>query len=293
MNRFKSRWIQGQVTIPKLDGCDPHSDRPNPAAIVLARYCVCSLQIDPITRSPLGLRSYFLRYCRICFPRPCYCASMDIQSMCNSNDVVEHSKHSSTSCRAALRYPSPDSLPSPTAIFSTLPQVELEDSAGSERLGLLQARRRRQKKKCPLEKTSYMIPQSNFSRIAPKLSPSNPSRQSRASYLGQGRSSPDDPLWHFGAYYSLERKEGYDMAEIDFKYSNATSAERAVFPIPGRAVFQLEKCKHYLSKHGAYRALTFLALPTEATKPWRESPSCRALPRLPGFRTLLQDLHYR
>jgi hypothetical protein len=119
------------------------------------------------------------------------------------------------------------------------------------------------KKKYPIHKKSYVVSQSKFVRIAPKLYPSDQPRHTRSCPCQHEPSPPRDRSPHAGALFRTEPRDTQGMTEADLRYMRMTPAERVAFKLPGTFVFQAQKRKQLDPSNAVYQLLTYLATPTK------------------------------
>lgn len=119
------------------------------------------------------------------------------------------------------------------------------------------------KKKYPIHKKSYVVSQSKFVRIAPKLYPSDQPRHTRSCPCQHEPSPPRDRSPHAGALFRTERRDTHGMTEADLMYMRMTPAERVAFKLPGTFVFQAQKRKQIDPSNGVCQILTCLATPAK------------------------------
>jgi hypothetical protein len=119
------------------------------------------------------------------------------------------------------------------------------------------------KRKYPIYKKSYVVSQSNFLRIAPKLFSSSQTRHTRSCPYQKEPSPPQDRSPHAGALFRPESCDTQSMTQADLLYMRMTPAERVACKLPGTFVFQAEKCKQIHLCKVMKQSLTCLATPTK------------------------------
>lgn len=161
---------------------------------------------------------------------------MDVQSMCIGSEPGQLPDDLLALAKVASYLPSP-----PTSTASSQAESPQPTKSAS-------VKRRR---KSPIVKTKYIIQQSDFKRIVPKIYYPDYPRRHRLRTDGWHHSPPVNRLPprnrspRAGALFSTQT--GYDtsgMTEVDLQYMKMSPAERVKFKLPGTFVFPSKSCMY-------------------------------------------------
>ena len=195
--------------------------------------------------------------------------SMMIQDLCIDQKVGELSSHLLNLSKISLRKSSP---------LQTVSSSDIGTTSCVVKPNCMTTKRVRHRKRSPIHKKSYVVPQSTFVQIAPKLHLSDQPRHIRSCPDHGETSPPVDRPPRAGALFWGTIPDTQGVREVDLLYMRMTPAERVVFRLPGTSVLQSRKCKQNMSHNVVYHILTCLAITTkEAISTYECSswPSCR------------------